>query len=109
LSESTDLKIISARKTVTAAGTKEVIRTGSLGEVRVRAFRMRALTNNTGNVYFGAGDVSSTVGDVLAPGEVWDISVSDEEWKHGLAINLSKLWLDVDVSGEGVSYTLVRD
>jgi hypothetical protein len=32
-----------------------------------------------------------------------------EEWKAGLAINLAKIYLDVDVNGEGVCYTIVRD
>src|SRR4030042_2153382 len=109
MSLSSDLKIISARKTVTAAGTRQTLATGPSGEVRVRALRIRALTSNTGNVYFGSSDVSSSAGDILAPGEVWDVSVDMEEWKAGIAINLTSIWLDVDTSGEGVSYTAGRD
>lgn len=108
---SSDLQFKANRKTVTASGTREaLLSTGSIYDLRVRALRVRALTTNTGNVYIGDATITTTTfSDILAPGEVLSLSVDMDEWRAGKALNLAKIFLDVDTSGEGVSFSYVRD
>lgn len=84
---------ISGQKTVTAAGTEV-----QLGAMQVGgALMVKALTTNTGLVYVGesAGGVSSSTGLPLAAGEVMIFEyVSD----------LSAIWVDSAVNGEGVAW-----
>lgn len=99
---SNDLTFTGATKTVTTAGVREILGTSV---TPVRSILITALSTNTGVVYVGGQDVSSTVyGKALRANEALDISVPQDAWAKGEAINLSKIWLDVDVSGEGVSY-----
>lgn len=110
MSLSSDLVVAAAVKTVTAAGTREPLATGP--GVRVRAVTIRALSTNTGNVWVGDVRVIAATpafGYVLAPGEVVSFSVDMPEWTAGNAVNLSKIYLDVDVAGEGVCYVYVRE
>ncbi len=110
MSDSNDLTIIGGRKTVTAAGTCEPLLVGRYEDVHVRAISIRALRTNTGNVYIGNGVVAAaSASDILAAGERLNFSVEAEEWKNGVAFNLSRIYLDVDTSGEGVSFSYVRD
>lgn len=112
MSVSSDLQIESAVKTVTAAGTREPLAAGDTARVRVRAVTIRGLSTNTGYVWVGDNRVVAATpafGYCLAPGEAVSYSVDMEEWKAGLAINLAKIYVDVDVNGEGVCYTIVRD
>ena len=109
MSLSSDLKVVSAVKTVAAAGTREPLAVGDLNLLRVRSVTIRALTGNGGNVFIGNGTVSNAVYYALSPGETITYQVSWEGWQRGEAINLNSLWLDVAVNGEGVCYTALRD
>jgi len=109
LSLSSDLKVFSGQKTVTAAGTVEALATGKPNEIRVKTVTIRAHVGNGGDVYVGDETVSSSVGYILSAGEVVTLEVDAEEWKQGLSINLSKIILDVGTSGEGVSYIGLRE
>lgn len=109
MSESNDLSIIGAQKTVTAAGTREKLATGAKEDVRVRSVTIRALRGNTNDVYVGDATVAAGVSYILAAGETVTFEVSVEEWKNGASVNLSKIYLDVAVAGEGVCYVYVRN
>lgn len=110
MSASTDLKIQSAVKTVTTAGAREPLAVGN-GNIRVRSVTIRALTTNTGNVHVGDTRVVNTpaFSYVLAAGEALSYIVDWDGWQHGEAINLNAIYLDVDVAGEGVCYTVMKD
>lgn len=101
---STDLQIIGAQKTVTAAGTREPLALN----LSVRAVTIRALSTNTDLVYVGDTTVAAAVSYTLKPGETFSIALTDDEYRLGAAINLNRIWLDVAVSGEGVCYSYVR-
>lgn len=92
----------SGQKTVTTAGTKEVLAI----HTHVRSVTIKALGTNGGNVYVGDSAVSSTTGDVLAAGDsiVYKVDNPKEEY-----ISLGDICLDVDNNGEGVSYTYMRE
>lgn len=92
------MSAISGQKTVTAAGTAEAM---GVGQVH-GAIIIKALVGNAGNVYVGndgAGDVTSSNGFELQPGEV---VIFDH------LANLSNLILDADNNGEGVSWILLE-
>ena len=107
-----DLKLKMCRKVVAAAGTEEALVAGSRSAWRCIAIRIRAYTTNTGNIYVGsqAGLISSTdYSDILEPGEVWEARVGDYDRKMGAFLNMTEIWLDADVNGDGVSYTALME
>jgi hypothetical protein len=109
MSLSTDLKLKMCRRTVTAAGTREAFYTGPRGDYLAKAIRIRAYATNTGNLYIGGDNrVSATdFSDILAPGESLTIEVGD--LGRNVYINLTKLWIDAAVSGDGLSYTAIME
>ena len=87
-------------KTVTTAATREQLTTA---EKHVTSATIQAEISNTGYVYVGNSSVSSTQYAWLL---VAGASVSLDAIKLGLAdakIDLSEIWLDVQVSTDGVS------
>lgn len=83
------------RKTVAAAGTPE-----QLGSGHCRSLAVTALKSNTGDVVIGGDNgvraaIANRNGTPLAAKETATYDVAD----------LGAIWLDVEVSGEGVSYT----
>jgi hypothetical protein len=89
---------ISGQKTVTTAGT--AVQLGTLDIFG--ALMIKALDTNTGVVALGndgAGDVTVSNGLRLEAG---DVIVFD------YAGNLSSLWLDSAVNGEGVSWIMLN-
>ena len=89
---------VSGVKTVTAAGTAE-----ALGSQSIQCpLMVKALDDNTGTIYIGndgAGDVASTNGLRLAAG---DVVIFDHVG------NLSSLYVDSSVNGEGVAWLLLN-
>lgn len=87
----------SGQKTITAAGTAERLSTGQVvnGSVMVKA-----LPANTGNVYVGnvSGDVASTNGMILEPGDVVIFNHIGD---------LREIWIDSAVNSEGVAWLLL--
>ncbi len=90
--------LVSGDKTVTAAGTAEAIGASQ----RVRSITVVAKDNNTGRVYVGGSDVASTVNRGLQAGDVLT-HTSASGW-----LDLADVFLDVDVSGEGIDYYAVK-
>jgi len=80
-------------KNVTAAGTAEVL----AASTACKKVLIKASLDNTGNVFVGGSDVDKTTenGYPLDAGEVW----------IGTIDNLADIYIDVTVSGEGVSYS----
>ena len=90
--------LVSGDKTVAAAGTAEAVGASQ----RVRSITVVAKDNNTGRVYVGGADVASTVNRGLQAGDVLT-HTSASGW-----LDLADVYVDVDVSGEGVDYYAVK-
>ena len=88
---------LSGQKTVTAAGTAEIL--AASRQVN-GPLMVKALAANTGLVFVGqvAGDVSVSTGMELAAGEVAIFSNVG---------NLAEIWVDSAVNGEGVAWLLL--
>ena len=101
-----ELKILTAQRAVTAAGTAERLKeTPEFHKNLVIAIRIRAKTGNAGDIYITSTDQrasASTVGDILAPGEVYVLDVHD--FYDGY-LDLAEIWIDAATSGDGISYT----
>lgn len=89
-------------KDVAVAGTAEAL--GAAVD-RATSLLIQAKSTNTNNIYLGDSSVSSTnFGIKLAAGE--SFPVGSDKGKRGFSqlMNLSKLFLDVDTNGEGVTF-----
>lgn len=81
------------KKTVTTAGTRVRLDDIPAGEVTVIA-----LKGNTGSIFVGGSDVSSTVfGVELQANEAFTFNVN----------NANLIYIDASVNGEGVSYVAI--
>jgi hypothetical protein len=87
----------SGQKTITAAGTAERLSTGQVVNCSVM---VKALPANTGNIYVGnvSGDVASTNGMILEPGDVVIFNHIGD---------LREIWIDSAVNSEGVAWLLL--
>jgi hypothetical protein len=83
--------LYTGKKTVAAAGTAEALGESQTLTVGVT---IKAEADNTGTVYVGDEDVDSASGFQLAKGESIFIPIND----------LAAVYLDVSVSGDGVTY-----
>lgn len=90
--------IISGQKTVTTAGTAERLHTGKAVNCTVM---VKALPANTGNMFVGnvSGDVASTNGMVLEPGDAIIFA---------MVTDLRELWVDAAVNGESVAWLVLE-
>jgi|TARA_Y100000034_G_C6868347_1_gene395998 hypothetical protein len=88
---------LSGEKTVAAAGTAEALGTGLF-----RAVTVLCKAANTGQVYIGGSDVDSSTNSGL------DASASIDVATRGHEIDLAKVYIDVDVSAEGVDFYAMR-
>jgi len=96
------LRLGSGEKTVTAAGTAELLATEPNEVISVT---IKALTSNGGKIYVGENGVSSTDGLDLDAGNSVEFRVSDPEKEY---IELSDIFVDSAVNGEGVRYIYLR-
>ncbi len=93
---------------VTTAGDAEALMEATKFELaRVYSFKVRARLTNTGLIYIGNSTVDDTTGDILSPGE----SIWYETIEFGLDryLNLTQIFIDADISGEGISFTALRE
>lgn len=102
-------RVTSFQKTVTVAGTREALSLGQPYNTQVQAVTIRALSSNTGIVYVGDSIVAAANGYTLTAGETISFSIDGLEWNVGSYIDLTQIWLDVSVGGEGVCVTYLRD
>jgi hypothetical protein len=90
--------LLASEKTVATAGQAEALFSSSQ---RVRSLTIIAKSGNTGQVYIGGSDVASTTNDGLA-------SCGALEIPTGNWLDLSDIYIDVDVNGEGVDFYAVK-
>lgn len=83
--------IRNGQQTVTTAGTAEAL---ASTKTEIVAVIIKALVGNTNNIYVGDSDVASSNGFVLGPGDPVVLAIDD----------LSKVLIDADTDGEGVSW-----
>ena len=107
MSFSSDLKVRSGSTVVAATTVRVPLATGQ--NIKCRSVTIRADRTNTGDIYVGDVGVTIANGYHLSPGETITYQVFPEDCKYSLCVNLVAIYLDADVSGEGVSYTFVRD
>ena len=86
-------------KTIAAAGTKEQLTTS---ELKVPDVTIQAKSINTGTVYIGDNQVSSSLGIELVAGDSIALQ-NDDLGSADAKISLRNIWLDVSVNGEGVT------
>ena len=77
---------------VTTAGTRV-----QLSAQACKAVSIAAKAANTGDIYLGDSGVTSANGRILEPGDTIDLSIDD----------LSRLYIDSEEDGEGISYLWV--
>lgn len=96
------VKVRHFMSTVAATGTRERMTNSNL---KVASIMIKAETSNTGIVYVGDDQVSSsTYGIDLSAGDTVELTSDDLGWADA-KILLREVWLDVSVSGDGVSVT----
>ena len=93
-------ELVTGSKTVAAAETRERLVTVA-NNVSVKAITVGAKESNTGLVYVGKDDVASTNTPGLNPGDTVSLN-------GGEPGNLSDIYLDVSVNGEGVDYWAIQ-
>ncbi len=86
-------KILNEQVTTNAGTAVQISSTST----PIKAISIKALSTNTGIVYVGDADVDSSNGRELEAGESIDIDID----------NLTKVWIDVSVNGEGVSFAAI--
>lgn len=105
MSLSSALDIGQGEKTVTAAGTREPLFAGSSQDIMVLSVTIKALSTNTGKAYVGDQTVAAANGFDLDPRDSVDLYTD----RADRPIDLSKIFVDVAVSGEGVRFILLRE
>lgn len=93
-------------KTVTTAGTQVQVTTDA--DIKPSSVYFEALNTNTGDIYIGLSDVSSTVYIAcITAGQGFSIgSHAGANFRTGSqGIQLSDLWVDSEVNGEKVQVT----
>ncbi len=87
----------SGQTVVAAAGTRVQLTATS---TPILSVTVKALSTNTGIIYVGGDDVSAAIGlELINPGESASVDVD----------NLTDVWIDAAVNGEGVSYIFLRE
>lgn len=81
---------LSGQKTVAAAGTAEALG----GDQEYKKITVIADADNTGDIYIGASVVDSVTGGKLPAGGWVDLEF----------VNTNEIYIDAEVSGEGVSW-----
>ena len=84
---------ISGTMKVSSAGTR--VQAVHKGNVRAVVFKARA--DNTGDVYLGGNDVSSTDGMTLSPGESIQVSLANPE-------STSQFWADAASNNDQIDF-----
>ena len=98
------IKFITAQRAVTAAGTPEQIKeTPETQHNKVISVTLRANTTNAGYIYVSMNSqaASAAFGYILSAGEVITLDVHDI---YDGFLDLSEIWIDASVSGDGISY-----
>ena len=89
---------LSSEKTVASTATAEALASAAQ---RVRSVTVLAKLGNSGKVYLGGSDVTTSTNDGLDPGDV--VTIPAENW-----LDLKDIFIDVDTNGEGVDFYAVK-
>ena len=89
--------VLSSEKTVTNSGTAVALSESR----RVKALTIIAKAGNTGQVYVGGADISTSTNDGLDAGEV--INFQSVGW-----FDLADVYIDADTDGEGVDFYAIK-
>ena len=103
MSLSSNLKVIAEEKLVTTAGVRELLKDSRPNEVVVYTVTIKALSTNTGKIYIGDETVASTNGFPLDPRD--SVTLNSEKAN----IDLSEIYIDSAVDGEGVRLIYMRE
>lgn len=95
-------KVVSGNKSVTTAGTQ--VQLVSV-DTPVLSVKVHALSGNSGVIYVGDENVSSTTGVPLAAGSSEEIIFVRKE--GDLPGNLKDVWVDAATNGDGVAFLAV--
>lgn len=87
--------VYTGKTTVSSAGTEVVLASSQA----VYSVTVKALASNTGLIYVGGAGVSSTTGFQLSARDSVSLDITD----------LSTVWVDCAVNGEGVTWLAVGD
>jgi len=99
-----EIRLITAQRVVTAAGVPEKIKEAVESvQNKVISVTIRAHIANTGLIYvaYERSAASAGFGYMLSAGETLTLDVHDI---YDGYIDLSKIWIDSAVDGEGISY-----
>lgn len=91
------------QKAVTTAGTQVPL---SASVKNVWQVKIKALSTNTGLIYVGDSSVSASVGFELSKNEYIDLSSIFA--KDNFIMDLSEIYIDSSVNGEGVSVAFLE-
>lgn len=98
LNSSTTISVLIKPFTIVGNGVQTVPTAGVSVQLAssnaTQTVTVRAFATNTGKIYVGSSTVSSANGFQLSPQETISLDIA----------NISSIWIDADVSGEGVSY-----
>lgn len=95
------VRVYQGNKTVTTAGTQVALTSSQIVTPKVV---IQAKPGNTGNIFVGTADVSSSdYGVVLAPGASTTLVASHIETGES-GLDLTSIWVDAAVNGEGVTF-----
>lgn len=90
-------------KVVTTAGTQVPL---SSTTILARNICIQALASNTGSIYIGESDVSSSdFGVEITAGNSFSIELPSMGEAGSDDIDLKDIWIDAETNGEGVSVT----
>lgn len=103
MSKSSNLRLMSEQVLVAAAGTRVRLKTGPDYEVEVYSVTIKALSTNTGKVYIDDETCVGTKSFDIDPRDSFDF------WSDKARIDLSDIYIDAAVSGEGVRIIYARD
>lgn len=103
-----EIGFITSQRAVTSAGTPEKVKEAPEQQKnKVIALTVRAHTGNAGFIYvaYDQNAASAGFGYVLAAGETLTIDIHDVI--DGF-LDLSKIWVDASVNGDGISYIAIE-
>jgi hypothetical protein len=95
--------LITLHKTVTTAGTRVKL---SATSKLVKKLKVKALVGNAGVIYIGDVTVAAANGYQLAAGA--EISLVDLFYKDGDVVDLTNIYIDSAVNGDGVSLVYIQ-
>lgn len=98
MAESNSPVLISGEKTVASTGTAESLVSAT---ERVKTVLLIAKKGNTGQVYVGGSDVTTSTNDGLDARE--SLTITALGW-----LDLADIFLDVDTNSEGVDFYAVK-